>query len=373
MLTKMHFFFLRTLTIGLVICCLCTCIDPIEFDEAETPESGILIQGDLEVENGGRLRVGVYDVFQRANNQPRPLSGAVVVLEDEAGRSLTVSSSGDGTFFLDIANADPNFPLITNNKYRLRVTLPGPRVFESPWETLLPVPDMQNLSVERFERQEPNNIGVLVPVQYVNLRLDTDLRTAADQPRSRLLWEPEATYQMTDFPIEGVPPFGMIPDPKVCYCTRNILNDFVPVFDGNTAPNDTLQSYKILATPVDYRFAEGYYFVLHQRAISEQTQTYFSQLNQILARKGTIFDQPPGATTTNMRSVSDNTPVYGYFYVSQRKTKRLYVSPESMGNPAKRCPLSPSLSGEPGGKDSCEDCLIETRRSTVTKPVWWLQ
>jgi hypothetical protein len=369
MFSKLHYF------IGslMLFFSFSTCIDPVELDEIETPVSGILIQGDLEVENGGRLRVGVYDVFQRANNQPRPLSGAVVVLEDEGGRSLTMSSSGDGTFYLDIAEADPNFPLVTNALYRLKVTLPGPRIFESDWEPLLPVPAIRNLSYERFERQEPNNIGVLETMQYVRFFVDTDLRTAPDQPRSRLLWEPEETYRMTDFPIEPAPPIGMIPDPKTCYCTRNILDDLVPVFDGNLAPNDSIQSYKILETPVDYRFGEGYYFVLDQRAISEKTQTYFTQLNQILARKGTVFDQPPGAIVSNMRSVSDNTPVFGYFYVSQRNTSRLYISPESMGNPRKRCPLPPSRSGEPGGKDSCEDCLIETRRSTLTKPAWWLE
>jgi len=355
---------LHILSLACWATCIISCVDQITLDSPDIPDSGILIQGNLlvgPVESTGE--VNIAELYKYDKNLPKRLGGAKVVLENEAGQRKEFLSSGDGTYHLKVLNDNPEIPIKDGQQYRLSVSFPNGNKYHSEWEPLLTTPKNAAIDIDIINKEYVNVTGELQMAPYVALQLSTGL-TGNNGNRLHLLWQLNQAYKITQNPG---------PLTKTCFAIRPLLEDVVPVFDGNLAASDTIRKYVVTETAIDYRFAEGYYFLLDQLAISENTFNYFNELNQILARKGTFFDAPAGAIRTNIVNENDPTAnTYGFFYIGRPETSRLYVSPVTAGSPGFRCPLPPSISGEPPPKNSCDDCLCEPG-GQLDKPDWWIE
>lgn len=355
---------LHILSLACWVTCFISCVDQITLDSPDIPDSGILIQGNLlvgPIESTGE--VNIAELYKYDKNLPKKLGGAKVVLENEAGQSKEFLSSGDGTYHLQVLNDNPEIPIKDGLQYRLSVSFPNGNKYHSEWEPLLATPRGATLDIDIINKDVYNPIGELQTAPFIGLQISTGL-TDNSGNRLHLLWQLNQAYKITDDPG---------PFTKTCFAIRPLLEDVVPVFDGSLAATDTIRKYVVTDTRIDYRFAEGYYFLLDQLAISENAFNYFNELNQILARKGTFFDAPAGAIRTNIVNENDPTAnTYGFFYVGRPETSRLYVSPVTAGSPGFRCPLPPSTSGEPRRKNACDDCLCEPG-GQLEKPDWWIE
>ncbi len=343
-----------------ILSSLCACVDKIELSAPDQPESGILVQGRFLFGNPSVVMASVFELYTLSNNLPRPIGGADVLLRDDQGHEIELLSNFDGNYYLELDPSDPDFPIQTGRQYQLSALLPNGQIYQSDWETLLAVPPIDSIHTEWLERDAIDNLGQLVTEPYIRFGVSTDLTTAGNIEPLCMRWEFDAAYRITDDLS------------KTCYTIRNLLNDNVFVFDGASLAQTNLVGYPLAETLVDYRFAEGFYIVVYQQSISKNAYGYFEELNQLLARRGTLFDPPAGAIRTNISNISDPAAlVYGFFYVAAQDTARLYISPDMASNPTKRCPIPPSLSGEPGPPNSCDDCLLEAGEATLQKPTWW--
>lgn len=344
----------------LVAFCPLACVDEIELPSPDTPPSAMMVQGKFLFGKKSKVAASVFELYTNPNQLPKPIGGANVALQDDEGREIKLISNFDGNFYLEIGENDPNFPVQTGRKYRLQASLPGGRIFQSAWETLLAVPEVDSVRVDFLDREVLNQFGELDTVHYARFGVSTGLNAIGNQSPARFRWEFDQSYRITDDYL------------KTCYTVRVLTNDNVTLLDGATAGGQYLDGYALFETRVDYRFAEGFYLILYQQSISENAFGYFAELNQLLAKKGTLFDPPAGEIRSNMTSLADpDELVYGFFYAASQDTARLYVSPEMAGNPRKYCPIPPSLSGEPGPPNACDDCLLEAGEASTEKPDWW--
>ena len=353
-----------TLLYGTVLAVLClltwACVDEVRLEAPDQPESGLLVKGQLIAGNPAKASLYIAELYQYNRNLPKPIGGAKVSLENDQSQSLPFIASGDGNYFLDIPSGNPSMSVQPGYKYRIKVNMPNGTQYLSAWETLLNGPKIDNLDFKVADKEVLGSDGKLAMLPHVYLNLNTRLVDTKGN-RVHLLWEPLQAYKITDN------------NEFSCYATRKILNDIVPIFDGQNATSDALQGYPLLETPLDYRFAEGFYFLVPQTAISQDAYGYFEELNQILARKGTFFDPPVGPIRTNIYNPDDpKAQNYGFFYVAQTDTARLYIPPTAVGNPSRYCPLPPVFPPPeiPPPPTSCDDCIIEAGADRE-KPWWW--
>lgn len=339
---------------------LCTlawaCVDKVRLDAPDQPDSGLLIQGHLTAGNPAKASLYIAELYKYNRNLPRPIGGADVLLENDQGQAMPFKASGDGNYFLQIPNPNPSLAVEVGKKYRISVNIPNGNRYFSDWETLLEGPKIDTMHFTLADKEVRDYDGLIRPFPHINLSIGTPMVNTSGN-RVQLLWELLQTYKITD--DRGIS----------CYATRKILDDWVPVLDGRTIATDALSSYPLLESPADYRFAEGFYFVITQAAISPSTYGYFDALNQILARKGTFFDPPAGAIQTNIHNPDNPKDLtYGFFYVAKPDTAYLYVSPAAAGNPRPHCPLAPRRMPPP--PNACDSCILEAGAKRQ-KPPWW--
>ena len=335
------------------------CVDKIELPRPDVPDAGMLVQGKLLFGYPGTISANVFELYTLSSNVPKPISGANVILEDDEGHALTLGSNAAGSYFQELNPDDPNFPVATGRQYRLRVSLPNGRKYQSAWEILQPAPKPEGVEAAISEQEYLNNLGILVTDTFARFSINTPLTTLNSTKPARLRWELDQGYKLTDDPG------------KTCFVVRKFLEENVFVFNGVGAGKSRLDHYFLTETQVDSRMAEGFYFLVYQQSITENAYGYFEELYQLLSKKGTLFDPPAGAIRTNIASLNDPDELtYGFFYVAQQDTVRVYISPEMAGNPDFHCPLPPRLNGGPP-PNPCDDCLLDLGAS-LDRPVWWV-
>ncbi len=334
------------------------CIDKIELPRPVVPDVGMLVQGKLRLGHPSTVSVNVFELYTLSSNVPKPISGANVVLEDDEGHTLPLGSNAAGSYLQEFNPDDPNFPISTGRQYRLKVSLPNGRKYQSAWEMLQPAPKPEYVEVAFAEQEFLDNQGILVMDTFARFSINTPLTTLLSTKPARLRWELDQGYKLTDNPG------------KTCFVVRKFIDENVFIFNGVSAGKSSLDHYFLADTRVDARMAEGFYFLVYQQAITENAFGYFEELYQLLSKKGTLFDPPAGAIRTNIASLNEPDELtYGFFYVAQQDTVRVYISPEMAGSPSFQCPLPPRIGPGPP-PNPCDDCLLDLG-ARLERPYWW--
>ena len=338
---------------------LSSCLKEINLRLPDAPAVSMLVQGKM-LADGTRATVSVVvqqlDYFDNRNT--RPIDGAKIWLLDDAGHRRQVQSlNSGGNYRLEILRGDPDFPLEQGRQFHIEAQFPNGDLYVSAPETLLPPLRPDSIHFELTERELLDFSGQIARVPFARFGLDTRTALPGGSP-ARLRWEVEQSYKLTDN-------LG-----KLCYCTRALLDENIHILNGQTLTEPQAKNYTLLETQIDYRFAEGYYLIVYQQIMSENALGYFSELQQMLDRRGTIFDPPAGVIRSNITCTNAPENVaHGFFYVAAQDTLRQYVSPGQSGNFSVKCPMPPS-NGEAPRPNSCDDCLLEPGGSTQ-KPSWW--
>ncbi len=351
-----------------------SCIDEVDFERPDAIENGIAIQGKLVKGDPSFIQVSVRRVFD-FSNEPRLLNARRVVLLNEKGDELELSSTEIGIFSAETPSGAPNFQVDYGDRFRIKVDLFDGRRYESDFDELYPVSPSRSLRATAFKQLRVNDItGAIDSFDAVGFYLNTSLRTP-EQAKPRLLFEMEATYRLTDSP-EAYSNRSCFPlrisdnEPKACYISISPNVNHL-VLDANDIAQEELSDFELFTTPVFNIFAEGYYLSLFQQSLSPTAYEYWSQVNEVVNQEGGLFEAPSGKVITNMRRIDEEVDdVFGYFYVTEENIQRVYVSPEQAGNPDTRCP-APLTEGGIAPTDCCDCSKVEN--SATARPEWWVE
>ena len=121
--------------------------------------------------------------------------------------------------------------------------------------------------------------------------------------------------------------------------------------------------------PISPILSEGYYLRVFQQSVTDDAFEYWSQVNQVASRTGSLFEAPAGRVKSNITNVNDpEEETFGYFYATEEREIRVFVEPSLAGNPSITCPGALNQGG--GAPSNCCNCLT-VANSTTERPSWW--
>lgn len=347
------------------------CVDKIDLSVPPIDGGVLIMQGKLLYGRPSQALLSITRVRPPNGNSIIPVS-ALAFLEDEQGRTKTISSIATGEFSELLDPDDPGFPIEEGKKYRINAVLPDGRKYQSGWDELLPLVEIDSFAFRLAFSEYVNDAGTLVRDTFARFSVNTNARFPNSGKPAQLRWELDQAFKLMDFPTRTLQD---LPPPKLCYVIQKMLDTKVAFFNGRIAGTTQLADYEVITVPVGYEFAEAFYGTVYQQSITENTCAYFEEVNLLLSKTGTIFDPPVGELRSNIRALSDDGgAIQGFFYVANQDTARLYITPAEVGNPRKYCPrperTPPPPTIPPGVPDLCEDCLI-SKGAQLEKPAWW--
>ena len=320
----------RILILVLIAGGLTACLEKIDLEVPAGAEQGIVVQGSLvRTAAGTSIVVDVSRVFDFTVQSRQPVNVNQLVVIDNSGNELPLEQQSEGLYSAFLANDDPSFPIEFGNSYQVKLNTFDGRTIESIPETLVRVPQPTKLAVDTILVEVENSLGDFIPETRARFKLSTPLTPGSGDEKARLRWIVENTFRVTDSGIQ----------PKTCYVTAetDIVN--IRTFDGNEITDQALSEFSIFETPVDTRFAEGYYLTIHQQSLSRDAFRYFDQIKQSIDRTGNFFESPPGTILSNLKNTENpDDNVYGYFFVSEETPIRLFVNNIEVGSPDTLCP-----------------------------------
>lgn len=347
-----------------------TCIDEIEFEEPEALKNAISIQGKLTKGDPSVLRVQINNTFDFENVQ-KFIDAKYVEVIDQEGHTLELKSSIQGIYELEIPANHPTFKVDYGNAFKIKLQLNNEAIYESTFDTLYAVPEPAELKVQKIQRESFNADGSIETTDLLNFNISTPLAVNNNSEKSYFLWELESVYKQSDVPATGGCVFPSCvntgSEPKTCFLAINPVRNY-RVLNGVDLSGDFVEHITLLEEIASNAiFSEGYYLTVFQQSLSKLAYEYWLTANLVVNRTGSQLEGPAGKIQTNISNITNSDDeVYGYFFVTESKTKRVYVSPDFAGNPRTICP--PPL----GGNAVCCNCLCQVD-SSLEQPEWWVE
>ncbi len=350
----------------LAVFALSSCLEKINLEIPRENQDNLAIQGRiLKGSPSSSIKVGVLKIFDFTASQ-RFIDVKSVKIIDEAGLELLLPQAGEGNYYIEVLDGDPNFQIDFGKSYKLEVVTFANQIIESSYEPLLPVPKADSLTARMITENIEIFTGEIQPFDRIEFSLNTPLAVPGEEEKARLLWEFQETYEITDAPMD----FGQ--EPKTCYITQTVGINDIQVLNANEIGTVYLSNYPFFKRNVLYTMAQGYYMTVYQKSLSKTAYEYWDHVAQSLIRTGNMFEAPVGKIRSNMVNVNNpDEEIFGFFYATAQDTIRVFVSPELAGSPNVLCP--PNVPPPPGGGcpiEVCCNCLDEDG-SSLTKPSWW--
>ncbi|MEM1214036.1 MAG: DUF4249 family protein [Bacteroidota bacterium] len=337
-----------------------SCLDEIPIELEEQPESGLVLQGQIvQGTPVSQVRVEILELFQFGNNVNRAVSNATVRIVKEGGESRLVPQQDlSGNYAVDLTQTD--FPVAPGDRFRLEVsTSDTDDLIVSDWDELQETPQATALTWATTEVETVGAQDMVRLVPGIAFFISTPMRYSNGTP-AKLRWKFIDAYRIVD---DGL---------QTCYVENQYQANRVFLQDGALLAEAELTNFPLFAASIGIRHIDGYYLSVYQQSLSPASFQYWSDVQRLNEREGTIFDNPAGSIGTNWVNQTDSTRiVHGFFSAVAQDVIRVFVSREDMGGLPYYCPLPPPNGFAPA-PTVCDDCLLYGGTgSSLNKPHYW--
>lgn len=338
--------------------CFLSCVEEIVFNSDGL--TGTLVI-DCTLSTGSETQL--VQIFRTSRVGQRvfiPVEGATAVLFDQEGQSETAVYIGNGHYRFE----EKKVPVKVGGSYYIEIeTSPG-RKYVSDIETILPVPEIDSLSfsfsIERIVERETR----ILERSFFNLFVHTTLPENASN--TFLKWDVEHIFLVSEIQCS---PLQLL---KSCYVNRPINRNQVYLQEGGTLTGGAAYSEQVAHQELDFAFGEAASFYVSQKSLSPFAAKYWSHVEQVVNNTGTIFDIPPTAITSNLRSLSDpEEQVLGLFSAVDESNKLVIITRGDLGTRFSRLPLCGLPGLPPFNIDTRACCDCSTIEGTVSRPAYW--
>lgn len=339
-----------------------SCIDEIQLTVPGDGTDAIAIQGRIVYGEPSFVTVGVSNAFDFSTDSRNAVVVKSVEVMDDLGNSMEVPSVDIGVYEAALDESSP-LQAVIGRSYRVRVVTLDNREFESDFDPLLPVAPIESIELGFVEKLVVDNIGGFDMEEKLAVFVNTVIDNSAE---GGLLWEVENIFQITDTPTDARIPM------KTCYITEAVGRNKVSILQPNELTDPRVDRLELFDTDINFKFGEGIYFIVNQFSLSQAAYDYWEQVQILTERTGSMFDDPVGEVTTNIRNVlNPEDRAYGFFSASSYDFQRIRVTEEFTGPVTPYCPPvvnNPPPFGCPFG--ICCNCL-DVPRSTTEVPDFW--
>ncbi|MEM9887194.1 MAG: DUF4249 family protein [Bacteroidota bacterium] len=347
----------------LLLAVVTSCLDEIELEIPKGLDENIDIRGELIMGDPAEITVYLENVFNFETSSLLAVRARFVELIDAEGNRMEIPSIRDGVYYYQFSNTTDPIKIAFDQQYKIRVALFNGQTFESEFERMPRPVGKGQMSVKRTMKSRLDDNGSLRNFDFASFFINAPLQTVETGEFARLHWVPQRTFRLTDSAFIA----GFVP--TTCYITNSIDITNTYLFDATVAKSDFVNDFPLSELLLNFEFAEGYYYTIFQRSLSEGSFNYWKQVQQTFAADGNIFSPPVGRITSNIRDVDDpEKEAFGYFSALSQDTVRLYVPPSTFNIPS-TCPRQPVM-GMPCPFLLCCDCASEAGSQT-TRPDFW--
>ena len=332
------------------------CIDTIPF-EAEDENPSLIIFGTFT-----QLTQDHVVLIRRTSEfgtLGSPVFGAQVEIEDQDGNKASLIESGEGTYILleGSLSGEPG------KAYRLSVFLRSEEQYISSWETMPAPIQIEKPRIEVNKRPVPSSINVLVDKVFIDVLVDTPLKTT-NGDKGFFRWEVNETFSILDLQCG---PFDIA---DICF--YEVVDKFNPVkvFKTIDDSQEQLRGFPVFSRePVPYReFGEWHYFNVVQYSISKETYDYWDRIEVVSDPTGSIFDKLPAKVPGNITSSGDS-EVFGYFEVASATIEREKITRQELINFFKFPQTCSRYLGPFSQPSYCCSCI--TLPNLIQRPDYW--
>lgn len=337
----------------------CSCVDEIALPVSEEGQGKLVVEGRAVKGSPSRVFVRLSRTAELSvHGVPTFVEDGDVRLQNRTGQNIALAHQNRGYYTAELTPDSP-MDLQTGQSYQLQISLPDGSRYQSAWELLAEVPELDSISFSEVNKRILNDAGNIVTIPFVQYQITTSLVPAGHTTPSPLLWEAEGVFRLYESPT--------LLNPRICYITEPVGNGRTKVLSELSNDQVALIRYPILEREIDWHFATGYFLTLYQYSLSRDAAQYWSQVGQIIQRDGGLYEKPPGSIAGNI-SNADNPgeQVLGYFFASAVDTSRLLITPDELS-----VTFTSYCHPDYGdGGDVCFDCL-QWPRSTLERPSYW--
>lgn len=334
------------------------CLDTIEIDVPTIFENGLVIQGGL-IRHGNEARVIVqFRSISDEKSQSNVIRVQNAFVHNDLGQTKELILDVDG-FYKTVIEDSINFNYNFGRKFFIKVTTYNGDQYVSEPETLSNSPAIESLTWKLVKKSIVNNLNQIELADFVEIYLTTPKPTDLNY----LKFDVINAYKYTD-QLEGFPPG------KLCYVTQRADTRNVLLYDHTNLSIPVIKDIPVYDHRIDYLFSEGYYATIVLQSIGKKAYDYYTQINELNNREGSIYDAPAGKILSNIKNITrPDQNAYGFFYAVTQDTARISIQPAEVGNPARQCPVPPSETS-PCPVRFCCDCLT-INGARLDKPWYW--
>lgn len=334
------------------------CLDTIEIDVPTIFENGLVIQGGL-IRHGNEARVIVqFRSISDEKSQSNVIRVQNAFVHNDLGQTKELILDVDG-FYKTVIEDSINFNYNFGRKFFIKVTTYNGDQYVSEPETLSNSPAIESLTWKIVKKSIVNNLNQIELADFVEIYLTTPKPTDLNY----LKFDVINAYKYTD-QLEGFPPG------KLCYVTQRADTRNVLLYDHTNLSIPVIKDIPVHDHRIDYLFSEGYYATIVLQSIGKKAYDYYTQINELNNREGSIYDAPAGKILSNIKNITrPDQNAYGFFYAVTQDTARISIQPAEVGNPARQCPVPPSETS-PCPVRFCCDCLT-INGARLDKPWYW--
>ncbi len=341
-----------------------SCLEKIDLEVPAGFGESLAIQARLVKGEPSIITMRVSQLFDFTAASLQPVNVREHFLVDEEGNKFELDELGNGLYQ---GILDDSSPIVVDygRSYKLQVSTFDNRRYETTFETLYPVPKAEEIQTKMVVKDVVNLQGEYETREELQFLITTPVKNQSGN--AGVLWELERTFKVTDTPVQS----RVLP--KSCYITETIGKGDIKVIDPTEVVSDKVVDFPLFETPIDYRFAQGFYFSAIQYSLSKGAFEYWNNVKQLLRRTGNMFEAPAGKIQTNFYNVDEpEDEIFGYFYVTEADTLHFGIDSLQLGPIATLCP--PNTPPAPGGECpfilTCCNCLSQPRSTTVQPDFW---
>jgi hypothetical protein len=312
---------IRNIINGLTLLLLTgSCVESFTPEVEEIPEM-IVISGRIS-SPGGQQIVEVSKSTPYSEPYFNPVSKCTVIITDDKNNRFALKENAPGKYsgWIDWTY------LIPGTGFRVEVTTPEGKQYQSDSETMLPCPPIENIyyEVKSKDTDDPDN-----PLYGIQFYLNTD---ASGYERKNFMWDLTETweyhskYLIADY-YDGRINFVGNEDDSLFYCWKTNRIYDIYTFTANNLTSGTITRY-----PLNYvsgnsdRLSVKYSLLVKQYAISENAYNYWNAAQRQSQNTDGLYETQPVSITGNIHCITNpEETVLGYFMVSSYTEKRIFV------------------------------------------------
>lgn len=264
--------------------------------------------------------IGNYVEVSRTSDggeAPAPISDAIVTLFNQQDQSERLRMVSPGKYEV----IDNVLRREVGDQFRLEVII-GDKRYTSPLQKINPVVAQDEMSFREAIETNITSTGTEIEEWVVQLYTTSVIDPLPNEFYIRWTIEEAYTHFESDLPRSHFPRWS----PSQCYVINNLSEQGVFLLDGTTVRNTELKNRYLVSRKIDRSFASKHYFNLIQSALNEESHKYWSRVDKLVARAGSIFDTPPSAIPSNIYSADSSERVLGHFEVIGVDTTRLLMT-----------------------------------------------